>query len=416
MAVTVRLSNGDKVAGTIVDGKTYLADGSRVPVNSIVDTGAGGVWKMTENGGVKATDEDLGLTTIYGGSSSGSSSGSSTTSNVYNLNDYLNNRTAGLKGLDLANMYGITYDQNKILDVYNQATDAQYALKQKEAQALENQYYQNLYGTQNSTIDALRAQRNSQISSGMSAGLAAAADSATAMGIQAEGAAGALELANQRQTMADELAAAYAENIVSALEESNAQRTNIANLDASLYEADVTADTSLAALIGELDATQTGYQANLDSIKAAAEQNELDRIATAKQNKLDRANASLIASINASGYGSGNDTTVEGLDAAELLAKHTDQYGIIDLLTLRTDLAGSNLDSAQINQIISDAEKQNKQTVQNSKDQKNAIHADLQQATSQDNLTPLSPSAELLRALNDVFTSPVNKRTKAAGK
>ena len=133
MAVTVRLSNGDKVAGTIVDGKTYLADGSRVPVNSIVDTGAGGVWKMTENGGVKATDEDLGLTTINGGSSSGSSSGSSTTSNVYNLNDYLNNRTAGLKGLDLANTYGITYDQNKILDVYNQATDAQYALKQKRS-------------------------------------------------------------------------------------------------------------------------------------------------------------------------------------------------------------------------------------------------------------------------------------------
>ena len=154
--------------------------------------------------------------------------------------------------------------------------------------------------------------------------------------------------------MADELAATYAENIVSALEESNAQRTNIANLDTSLYEADVTADTSLAALIGELDATQTGYQANLDSIKAAAEQNELDRIATAE---LDRANASLIASINASGYGSGDDTTVEGLDAAELLAKHTDQYGIIDLLTLRTDLAGSNLDSVQIDKIISDAEK-----------------------------------------------------------
>ena len=46
MAVTVRLSNGDKVAGTIVDGKTYLADGSRVPVNSIVDTG---VWWCMEN-------------------------------------------------------------------------------------------------------------------------------------------------------------------------------------------------------------------------------------------------------------------------------------------------------------------------------------------------------------------------------
>ena len=55
----VTLPSGEKVEGVIKDGKTYLASGERVPVGALVDTGAGGVWKMTNTGGVKATQDEI---------------------------------------------------------------------------------------------------------------------------------------------------------------------------------------------------------------------------------------------------------------------------------------------------------------------------------------------------------------------
>ena len=48
---TVTLPNGTKVTGYINNGITTLADGSRPPVGSLVDT-AGGTYKMTSSGGV----------------------------------------------------------------------------------------------------------------------------------------------------------------------------------------------------------------------------------------------------------------------------------------------------------------------------------------------------------------------------
>ncbi len=44
--------SGKKVAVTIKDGKSYLADGSRIPTGYTVQTG-GGIYKMTDSGGVK---------------------------------------------------------------------------------------------------------------------------------------------------------------------------------------------------------------------------------------------------------------------------------------------------------------------------------------------------------------------------
>ena len=84
--------------------------------------------------------------------------------------DIKNSRTAELQGLGVGDLYGIEYDAGAIEGIYNRATDAQYALKQKEYQAAENQYYRNMYASQNSAIDALRAQRADQIATGMSAG------------------------------------------------------------------------------------------------------------------------------------------------------------------------------------------------------------------------------------------------------
>lgn len=273
---SVTLPSGEKTTGTIKEGKTYLSDGSRVPVGSVVDTGAGGVWQMTDTGGVKVPGGSsgsnpgswIGSTPDYGSINDYKSN--ATYKSRYGIEDIMNNRTASQQGLAMGDLYGITYNMDDLLKVYNQATNAEYALKAKEQKIAENQYYQDLYETQNTTINALRAQRNNQIASGMSAGLAAAAESATAMGIQDAGAAGALEIANQRQLMADQIAAAYAENIVNALQDSNSLRSTIAGLDLNKYASDISFDVALASAIplfeeinANVYATDKGYDASI---------------------------------------------------------------------------------------------------------------------------------------------------------
>lgn len=292
---SVTLPSGEKTTGTIKEGKTYLSDGSRVPVGSVVDTGAGGVWQMTDTGGVKVPGGSsgsnpgswIGGTKDYGSINDYKSN--ATYKPRYGIEDIMNNRTASQQGLAMGDLYGITYNMDDLLKVYNQATNAEYALKAKEQKMAENQYYQDLYETQNSTINALRAQRNNQIASGMSAGLAAAAESATAMGIQDAGAAGALEIANQRQLMADQIAAAYAENIVNALQDSNSLRSTIAGLDLNKYASDISFDVALASaipLFEEINAnvygTDKGYDASIwDTIINA--QNGIDQARTAAE-------------------------------------------------------------------------------------------------------------------------------------
>lgn len=188
--------------------------------------------------------------------------------------NFSNNGQENLGGYGLGDIYQLDYDRNKIEQIFNQGTDAQYALMQKEAQVAENNYANQQFQNQFNTMEALRAQRNEQIASGMARGLSAASDQATALGIQQEAMNGALELAQNRQMQADQIAAEYAQNVVKALQEANSVKTAMAQVAANLYEADMLGYTGELSAAAQMDANASdryGYDLGLEGTKYNAD-------------------------------------------------------------------------------------------------------------------------------------------------
>lgn len=201
--------------------------------------------------------------------------------------NYSNDGQENRGGIGLGDLFELDYDRNKIEQIFNQGTDAQYALMQKEAQVAENNYANQQFQNQFNTMETLRAQRNEQIASGMARGLNAASDQATALGIQQEAMNGALELAQNRQMQADQIAAEYAQNVVKALQEANSVKEAIANVSAQLYEADMLGYTGELSALGQLDANASdryGYDLGLEGTKYNADKNLEGTIYNADKN------------------------------------------------------------------------------------------------------------------------------------
>ncbi|MCQ2968522.1 MAG: hypothetical protein MJ191_00095 [Clostridium sp.] len=197
--------------------------------------------------------------------------------------NYSNDGQTNLGGIGLGDLYGLDYDRNKIENIFRQGTDAQYDVMKRENQIAQNQYANNQFNQQQSAIETLRQQRNSQIASGMARGLNAAQEQGTILGVQQDAMSGALELANTQQTQADKIAAAYAQNTIDALKEANSVKEAIGNISASLYNADMLGYTGELAAAANMDANAVNkygidkgaetdqYKANLE-YRAAIEQ------------------------------------------------------------------------------------------------------------------------------------------------
>lgn len=190
-------------------------------------------------------------------------------------------------GYGLGDIYQLDYDRNKIEQIFNQGTDAQYALMQKENQIAQNQYANNQFANQQSAIESLRQQRNSQIASGMARGLNAAQEQGTVLGLQQEAASGALELANQQQLEADKIAAEYANNVSKALQEANSVKQAMAQVAAQMYEADMLGYTGELSYMGQMDANASdryGYDVGLEGTKYSADKNYEGTVYNANKN------------------------------------------------------------------------------------------------------------------------------------
>ena len=185
--------------------------------------------------------------------------------------NYSNDGQKDIGGVGLGDLFELTYDRGEIEKIFNQGTDASYALKQKENQILQNQYANNQFANQQSAVESLRQQRNSQIASGMARGLNAAQEQGTILGIQQQGADGALELANKRQLMADEIAAEYAQNIIKAMQESNAVKQDLAKVSAQMYDADMLGYQTELSAIAQKYAADREYAAQVAAANISAE-------------------------------------------------------------------------------------------------------------------------------------------------
>ena len=213
----------------------------------------------------------------------------------YNLSDYGMVNTAGidptkasLMGKSLGDIYGIDYDKDAILSLLNGATKAQYDAQRQTTQETTDDFYNQMSASQAGLLDTLRSNQAGAVATGASKGMAAAQELSALLGLQATNTQGATDLANAKNKLDAEEAAAYAANTKTALDTSNSLKQAIANLDSTKYgydtqgyasELDYTA--ALKAVLGEIiqsqnsaNATIANANANLEGTKYAANANK----------------------------------------------------------------------------------------------------------------------------------------------
>ena len=191
---------------------------------------------------------------------------------------------AVLAGLNLGDKYNIQYDQNYIRDLLDTATQAEYNRKRQEFAATENKFYNELYDTQDAALNAIRASNSAAVATGATKGMAAAQQLAAILGLEQTSVESATDLANQRNELMAQEAAAYAKNANTALDTSNALKQAIAEAaltkygyDTQSYVGELDYNAALQAVIGEIiqsqnSAAATMYNAdrNLEGTKYAA--------------------------------------------------------------------------------------------------------------------------------------------------
>lgn len=223
---------------------------------------------------------------------------------------------------ELAKQYGITYDAQAIQDKFDAATKAQYDAARKEYAATENKYYNDLYGNQQTSLDAIRKSNASAVATGASKGMQAANELSSVLGLQQTGAEGATKLATDKNALIDKEQAAYAKNVVDAMNLANQTGLSLGNLNANIYGIDTQFD------IGQMD-----YYARLDTAlkqlmgmqeQAQATRYNADQNLAGQKYSADKSYAAALASASrgggggysGGGSGGGYSTGNEKLDEA----------------------------------------------------------------------------------------------------
>lgn len=192
-----------------------------------------------------------------------------------------------LSGLELGDKYDIQYNQDYIQNLLDKATIAEYNRKRQEFAATENKFYNELYDTQASALDTIRASNSAAVATGASKGMAAAQQLAAILGLEQASVESATDLANQRNELAAAEAEAYAKNANDALDTANTLKKAIAEAALNKYGYDTQGyvgaleyNAALQSVLGEIIQSQnaasaTMYNAdrNLAGTQYAADQN-----------------------------------------------------------------------------------------------------------------------------------------------
>lgn len=175
-----------------------------------------------------------------------------------------------LAGLELGDKYDIQYNQDYIWDLLDKATTAEYNRKRQEFAATENKFYNELYDTQASALDTIRANNSAAVATGATKGMAAAQQLAAILGLEQASVESATDLANQRNELAAKEAEAYAKNANTALETSNTLKQAIAEAALNKYGYDTQGyvgaleyNAALQSVLGEIIQSQNAASATM---------------------------------------------------------------------------------------------------------------------------------------------------------
>jgi hypothetical protein len=207
----------------------------------------------------------------------GGQTGSNLTGLLNQLNPYgVSPTTPQTSGLALGDQYGINYDYNSILGILNNATKSSYDAQWQQQQQTQNNFYNDLYATQGTTLDTLRQAQAKAIATGASKGMSAANELSSILNLQTTAAKSANDLANTSNNLSAQQQAATAANASTALNTSNSLKQAIGQLDMTKYGYDVQNSIGVLDYLSSLAQTAGGIidsENNLAGTKYNADQN-----------------------------------------------------------------------------------------------------------------------------------------------
>lgn len=127
---------------------------------------------------------------------------------------------------------------DRMMAGYSAANQAAFAQQQENQRIAENQFYQQLYDTNQTVLDSIRKNNAAAIASGASKGTQAANELSAMLLGQQESAAAATELAQSNYDIASEQQQAILESEAAARQDATSYATNIANATATAAQAD----------------------------------------------------------------------------------------------------------------------------------------------------------------------------------
>lgn len=195
-------------------------------------------------------------------------------------------------------------DEQAILDKYNAATAAQFAVQREQNRQNENAFYNQMYNTQKTAMDTIRQSNAAAVSTGASRGVQAANELSALLGLQQESVQSATELANANRQTAQEETAAVLENVLKAYQQAVTERQQLTQQGIESASVDV-----------QQDANQVQREANelqKQQIQSQAQQTQSD-IASALVSASENGTSKYLAALTSSGKDYANIPSQEGL-------------------------------------------------------------------------------------------------------
>lgn len=132
---------------------------------------------------------------------------------------------------------------------FDAITEAEYDKQRTELQTATNKYYNQLYDTQQTTMDTIRQANAQAVASGASKGVQAANELSALLGLQSEAVTGATDLANQATTLAQDETQAMLENMLNAETQAAEQNQALAQILTQAGSVDVEQQNAQTALL-----------------------------------------------------------------------------------------------------------------------------------------------------------------------
>lgn len=278
-------------------------------------------------------------------------------------------RATPYSAAQLSELYGnVNYDQDAIRGIFDAATEAEYAAKNKAYDRTAGQYYNRLATAQESYLDTMRKANANAIQSGANTGMQNANMLSAMLGISQQTTGDATELAQEARGLADQEAQARSKDARDALEYANAQKlalgqmgVNLAGVDAQQYAAELaqlaqisaanvaaqaqqySADRGLQGTMYNADANTAGQRYAADSSYDSSVYNTQGNLAGnvyASDNNLRAAQTSAAATRAAAGSAASAQRYAANVNATtqENIAEIQGNYSL-KLLKMDADIA-----------------------------------------------------------------------------